>query len=234
MTAPSTAVSSDLNGVSLPVGGETIANVEALSLLTQNQAGQDSETGRDHYYAIPSLTITGSGSSSVMSAIGSTGTHAGTKWNHASPGTANYYATYTAYGDLGQVERVENPDGVIRRMVHDSLGRLTIWIGTDDTPGSSDDEWSPTNNGGDMVEVSACVYDDGGVGDSNLTEEVNLPAGNGGSAANFRVIVSSYDWRDRVVNTKQVASSGRNRPNPPAASIFIWWPFRLDCVRSER
>ena len=106
-------------------------------------------------------------------------------------------------------------------MVHDSLGRLTsIWIGTDDTPGSSDDEWSPTNNGGDMVEVSACVYDDGGVGDSNLTEEVNLPAGNGDSAANFRVIVSSYDWRDRVVNTKQGALVRTQSTEPTSGQYF--------------
>jgi hypothetical protein len=42
------------------------------------------------------------------------------------------------------------------------------WLGTDDTPSSG--AWSPTNTAGtDLMLQTASVYDEGGVGDGNLT-----------------------------------------------------------------
>ncbi len=49
-----------------------------------------------------------------------------------------------------------------------------------------------------MTEVSANVYDNGGVGDGNLTENDLL---SGGSQPN-RVTLNYYDWQDRLVASK--------------------------------
>lgn len=87
-------------------------------------------------------------------------------------------------------------DGNITRDVYDGLGRETsVWVGTNDTPISG--YWSPTNNTGtaNMVEISATVYDNGGIGDSNFTAITQFP---GGSAAP-EVTELFCDWRDRLV-----------------------------------
>ena len=75
---------------------------------------------------------------------------------------------------------------------------VSTWEGTDDTPSSG--SWSPTNNTSpsNMVELTSDVYDGGSVGDGNLTSEISYP---GGSAAN-RETDYFYDWRDRLVATK--------------------------------
>ena len=63
-----------------------------------------------------------------------------------------------------------------------------------------------------MVEVNAYVYDNGGVGDSNLTQETDYP---GGGAAP-RVTQYFFDWRDRQVAEKDGVQAnendGTNRP----------------------
>ncbi len=55
-----------------------------------------------------------------------------------------------------------------------------------------------------MTEVSSNIYDNGSVGDGNLTETITYPDGNAGTNAvgTARVTLMNYDWRDR-----QVASS---------------------------
>src|SRR5207249_11621592 len=75
---------------------------------------------------------------------------------------------------------------------------VSKWVGTNDTPASG--SWSPTNNTApaNMVETAGYVYDGGGVGDGNLTQVTRYP---GGTAAN-RVTQNWYDWRDRLVATK--------------------------------
>ena len=93
-------------------------------------------------------------------------------------GTAgtNYYATQYGYDADGRRTACSLPTGTIDRTVYDGLGGVvSTWVGTNDTPASGD--WSPTNNTGpsNMVEVTADVYDGGGVGDGNLTQETALP-----------------------------------------------------------
>jgi hypothetical protein len=51
---------------------------------------------------------------------------------------------------------------------------VSTWAGTDDTPESGD--WSPSNPAG-MVQLTAYVYDDDGVGDGNLTQDTQYPGG---------------------------------------------------------
>ena len=101
----------------------------------------------------------------------------------------NFYATLFAYDQDGQQDWVQQPTGTIEQTDYDSLGRASsTWVGT-----------SASN----LVEVSAYVYDNGGVGDSNLTQETDYP---GGSAAP-RVTQYWYDWQDR-----QVASQTGTEP----------------------
>src|SRR5205823_4844753 len=126
----------------------------------------------------------------------------------------NYYSTLYAYDTpRGWRTRVQLPTGTIERAVYDSLGRVaSTWVGTNDTPTSG--LWSPTNNGPpcNMVEVSANVYDNGGVGDGNLTQVTLMPSG----GAADRVTQYGYDWRDRLVAAKRGAegteSTTLNRP----------------------
>jgi YD repeat-containing protein len=110
-----------------------------------------------------------------------------------------YYSTLFGYDNMGRQDETISPTGTINRTVYDGLGRVvSTWVGTNDTPASG--EWSPTNNTGtgNMVEDSAYVYDNGGVGDSNLTQETDYP---GGGAAP-RVTRYFYDWRDRQIASK--------------------------------
>ena len=89
---------------------------------------------------------------------------------------------------------------------------VSTWVGTDDTPASG--AWSPTNNTApaNMVETASYVYDNGGVGDGNLTQETQYPGG----GASPKVTDYWYDWRDRLVAEKDgvqsVESSAVNRP----------------------
>ena len=52
-----------------------------------------------------------------------------------------------------------------------------------------------------MTEVSSNIYDNGSVGDGNLTETIAYPDGNAGTNAvgTARVTLMDYDWRDRLV-----------------------------------
>ena len=84
-------------------------------------------------------------------------------------------------------------------------------MGTDDTPTTG--FWSTTNlTGTDMTKVAEYEYDNGGVGDGNVTKVTQFP---GGGAAN-RVTQTFYDWRNRPVAVKSgvetTESTSVNRP----------------------
>ena len=158
----------------VPDGTEAISGLQSLSRSLTNDEGEVAE--EDDYYNLSGLTY-------------STSTYLGTV-------NTNYYATLYDYTADGWKDRVQEPTGTIERMVYDSLDRVSsTWVGTNDTPSSG--SWSTSNPAG-MVEVSSYIYDNGGVGDSNLTQETEYP---GGSAAN-QVTQYWYDWRDRLVASK--------------------------------
>ena len=160
------------NGV--PDGTEAISGLQSLSRSLINAAGQEVE--EDDYFNLSGVTY-------------STTPYLGTV-------NVNYYATLYGYDQFGRQNRVQKPTGTIERTVYDDQGRVSsTWVGTNDTPASGG--WSPTNPAG-MVEVSSDVYDNGGVGDGNLTQETQYP---GGSAAP-EVTQYWYDWRDRQVASK--------------------------------
>jgi RHS repeat-associated protein len=161
----------------VPDGTEAISNIQTLSRNYMNGAGQD--VRMDRYFDLNGVTY-------------STALYIGTQ-------NTNYYTTLTSYDHRGRIERVEAPTGTITRTVYDGLGRVvSTWVGTNDTPASG--FWSPDNNTppANMVQTTANVYDNGGVGDSNLTQMTAFPAG--GAAP--RDTQSFYDWRDRQVAAK--------------------------------
>ena len=122
--------------------------------------------------------------------------------------TANYYVTAFSYDALGRQNRVLSPTGTLSRVVFDDQSRVaSTWVGTDDTP--TDGTWSPSNTSGtNLVKVSENQYDNGGIGDGNLTATTTFPNGTTGE----RSTLYFYDWRDRLVATE----SGIN---PTASAI---------------
>jgi RHS repeat-associated protein len=175
----------------VPDGTEAISSIQTLSRTYVNIAGQ--AVRKDDYFNLSGVTY-------------STANYIGTQ-------NTNFYTSLNDYDARGWLTRIDSPTGTITRIVNDGLGRrISIWVGTNDTPGSG--SWSPTNNTSpsNMVQTKSYQYDSGGVGDSDMTQETDYP---GGSAAN-RVNQFYFDWRDRLVASKQGVqaseSDGTNRP----------------------
>jgi len=166
-----------------PTGTEPITNMQSLTRSLMNAAGQ--VIAVDRYTNLDGLAY-----STATATLGLEG--------------ANYLRTRYAYNDQGQVERVQNPAGTITISTFDGLGRLTgTYVGTDDST-TNGFKWKPSNaaSTSNMVQVAAYEYDNGGVGNGNLTKSTHFP---GGGAAP-RVVQNAYDWRDRLVATKSGAT----------------------------
>src|SRR5579884_171937 len=173
-----------------PDGSEAISNLVSLTRDYVNAAGQ--LTSEDAYNYLSGLAY----STGTMGTV-----------------NVNYYQTNYGYDSAGRLVRTQTPNGTIYRTVYNSLDEaVSNWVGTNDTPASG--EWSPTNNSGsaNMVEMSSYQYDNGGVGDGNLTQETDYP----GLGQPNRVTDFWYDWRDRQVADKDGVSAsendGTNRP----------------------
>ncbi len=177
----------------LPTGTEAPKGLQSLSRTYTNAGGLVVQ--QDDYFAVPdSLDLTSlyPGSAGTVNADGSV--------------SGNYWPTYFDYDDRGRRERVQSPTGTINRTVYDGLGRVvSTFVGTMDT------NWTDATgcNGAmscNMVQVSANVYDNNGVGDSNLTSHFDYPTpptpGNP-NPADQRETDALYDWRDRQVIAKQ-------------------------------
>jgi RHS repeat-associated protein len=112
----------------------------------------------------------------------------------------NYLETTYTYDNRGRQERVMTPDGTITHYVYDSLGRsLRTWIGTDDSVVGGP-KWTEALNGtgtSNMVKVSEKVYDNGGVGDSNLTTSKSFADNTTHYDTQY-----VYDWRDRQTDSR--------------------------------
>jgi RHS repeat-associated protein len=122
----------------------------------------------------------------------------------------NFNRTEYVYNQRGLQSRVLDAEGMVTRTVYDKLGRVvSTWVGTDDTSSDPYQLWSPANNGGDMVQLNENEYDNGGVGDGNLTKSTQIPGKAWGSmdvALENRVTEFYYDWRNRVVAVKSGVS----------------------------
>jgi YD repeat-containing protein len=173
-----------LNLDGTPDGSEAISDLQTLIRDYTNAAGQ--VTAEDAYFNLGSLAY----STGAMGAV-----------------NVNYYQTQYGYDSAGRLVRTLTPNGTIYRTVYDSLGRpISDWVGTNDTSMMGD--WSPMNNmsPANMVEVRSYQYDNGGVGDGNLTQVTDYP---GGTSAN-RVTQFWYDWRDRQVAAKPGVQGSEN------------------------
>jgi hypothetical protein len=171
-----------VSGTTVPTGTDAIANLQSLNRTILNSAGQTTE--KDAY-----LDLTGVTYSTSSAHLGTAG--------------INYYPTYYGYDINGNQDRVEDHTGAITRTVYNGQDEpISTWVGTDDTPSSG--TWSPTNNTApsNMVETSASVYDNGGVGDGNVTESVQTPGG-----VSPLITETFYNWRDQQVSQEEGLSS---------------------------
>jgi hypothetical protein len=110
----------------------------------------------------------------------------------------NFYQTQYGYDNRGRQSQTTTANGTIYQTVYDSLDRAV-----------SDAVGTTMAN---LMQVRSYQYDNGGVGDSNLTQETESP----GLGAADRVTRMWYDWRDRQVAMKSGVSAtendGVNRP----------------------
>jgi RHS repeat-associated protein len=180
----------DSNG--RPDGSELVSQVQSLVRSFTSPGRQVIES--DAYFSFTGVTY------STNPYLGTAGT--------------NYNRTTFDYDAHGRLNRRLTPNGTIYRTVYDGLGRVvSTWVGTNDTPANGND-WSPDNNTApaNMVQKSVNVYDNGSAGDSNLTQVTQFSGG----GAVPRVTQNFYDWRDRLVASKQgvqgTENDGTHRP----------------------
>ncbi|HWE97544.1 MAG TPA: RHS repeat-associated core domain-containing protein [Tepidisphaeraceae bacterium] len=171
----------------VPDGTEAISGIQSLSRDLLDYSGRVVET--DQYFSLSGVSY-----SAASLRLGTAGT--------------NYYATTYGYDDRGRMNRVMDAVGTITTTVFDGLGRpVATYVGTNDG-------WVPGLTGpSNMVLTSENQYDNGGVGDGNLTRTIQYPDGN---TADARETDYTYDWRDRVSRAKlgvqSSESDGVNRP----------------------
>jgi RHS repeat-associated protein len=114
----------------------------------------------------------------------------------------NFYRTRYNYDDRGRRNKLTTPTGTIYKTEFDALGRVVAEkVGTTDL---------------NLVQTAGYVYDNGLVGDGNLTQMTLYPEGAPGSAATNRVSEFYFDWRNRLVAVKAgveaTESTSLNRP----------------------
>ena len=140
----------------------------------------------------------------------------------------NYYATYYGYDADGRQYQIIDANGTITDTVYDSLGRaVSIWVGTNDTVsgGTGTPTYFVGSNAGlgnNMTEVTSYVYDNGSVGDSNVTEVIQYPDGTANTGTQ-RVSLLNYDFRDRLVATETGLTL--NSSGSPVASSSDPYPL---------
>ncbi len=125
----------------------------------------------------------------------------------------NFYTTEFDYNPRGLLKKTKLPTGTLEWSVYDGLKRpISSWVGTNDTGATNSDPTGGGASGNNMVKVAEYQYDNGDVGDGNLTKVTQIP---GGSAAN-RVTENYFDWRDRRVASKSGVQASEatdvNRP----------------------
>jgi RHS repeat-associated protein len=170
----------------VPDGTEAISQVQSLRRDLTNNSGQKVE--RDAYVDV------GPGYSYSAQIAG-----------------AHYNATISAFDMRGRLNKTVTANGTISRTVYDALSRVvSTWIGTNDTGATDSDPTGNHTPGNNMIQVTGNVYDNGGTGDSTLTQTTQYPHGSSDSAIPPRVTNMYYDWRDRLVYTKAGAQASED------------------------
>ena len=181
-----------------PTGSESFAAGDVLSLsrTLANAAGQAYET--DDYFSLAGLAY--AQGPAVLLTSTPTPVPAAASNDSAS---GNYHKTVYGYDAMGRNSVVKAPTGTVSRTVFDGFGNAaSIWVGTDDS-GATD--LGPAGSGGsnNMVAVAEVEYDEScgcahSSGDGKPTKITYHP---GGSEPD-RVTENYYDWRGRLVATK--------------------------------
>ena len=168
----------------VPTGAEAVGSVESLSRDHYNKAWQ--LVNSDEYHDLNGLAY-----SATTTTLGSQG--------------ANYYRTTLGYDGRGRNNRVVDATGTVSRTLYDGLGRPTsTWVGTDDA-GATNSNPQGSGGGNNMLRLTTMAYDGGGVGDGNLTR---LATHVDATAANDRVNLYDYDWRNRPVLARNGVTVG--------------------------
>ncbi len=196
--------SSELNILKLNSTAGSLT-LQSLSRSLSNSGSQMVES--DSYFVLGTATD----SNSMYLSTGTNSPYSGTL-------NLNYYATYYSYDDMGRQARIIDPNGTITDTTYDAQGRvLATFVGTDDSPTSDYNGYGDPDNGDwedflyyvehhnnaipsgtNMTLVSQNIYDDGGVGDGNLTETISYPGG----ALTPRATEYLYDWQDQQISSK--------------------------------
>jgi RHS repeat-associated protein len=108
----------------------------------------------------------------------------------------NYAETDYGYDALERRNRVQTPGGTITRTVWTTPQRVASeWMGTNDTGATDSDPTGGGAPGNNMVIVTANIYDNGGIGDGNVTQVTQYA-----SSSSTRVTSYAYDFRDRQIS----------------------------------
>lgn len=176
----------DVSGGGEPLGTEAYSDLQSLTRTSVNDAGQVIDV--DAYFDLDGLDyndqteqMSGNHSWILTDAVQNT----------------NFYRSTSAYDNRGRLTRAVSPTGTIERVLYDALGRVTSsWVGTADST-----SWSPAAPGtSNLTQITSNVYDNGGIGDSNLTGSMAYPG-----SSTPRLTLSAYDWRNRQVIVKDGA-----------------------------
>jgi YD repeat-containing protein len=183
----------------------TLSSADASKVLTLNRSiyadttRTSSQPDTGLLYVVERYSATGGLTYSTANGIGGDDDKNRTEYAYDARGRQ----TRVAAGTGIYTDSMSTTSPTITRTVYDALGRPTqTWIGTDDTG------WSPASPGTNMTLANQNVYDDGDVGDGNLTQTTQDPNGEA------RVTGTKYDWRDRPVLTMSGvgAASGTHPP----------------------
>src|ERR1700733_3971448 len=167
----------------------SLGQILRLSIAYVNVAGQVVRT--DNYYNVANLDYV----EEPYLGVANTPNSSGTDLN------ANYYSTFLVYDSSGRVWQTRTPNGTLYYTIYDPLGRV---IGN----------YVDAISGNTMllyVQVSSNQYDNGGVGDGNLTQSVQYPQGT--TNGTQQVTQFWYNWRDRQVAVKVVVQSVADETN---------------------
>ena len=124
-------------------------------------------------------------------------------WDPYSVSGTSYYPTFYGFDADGRPYQTINANGTIDDTVFDAMDRpVSLWVGTDDAVSGASGTpsyfvGSNAGSGNNMTDVESFIYDNGGIGDDDLTEEVQYPDGN--TAGTQDASVLSYDFEDRLI-----------------------------------
>lgn len=176
----------DVNGDGSPKGTEPISNLQTLSRTFTSPGGPVIED--DAYFDLSNRPYT------TMPYLGTAG-----QVQPDGTVTGNYWPTFYGYDVRGRQNQVVSPTGTLTQTDYDGLGRvINTHVGT-----------SP----GNLLTVSQNVYDNGAVGDGNLTAHVEYPTPPtpaNPNPADRRETDTFYDWRNRLVASKEGVQSGED------------------------